>query len=61
VKLLTMITVITTPVMIVGTWYGMNFKNLPEVDWPHGYRFAFGMTAIATALTYLWFKKKKWF
>ena len=27
VKLLTMITVITTPVMIIGTWYGMNFRR----------------------------------
>ncbi|MEK7707575.1 MAG: magnesium/cobalt transporter CorA [Verrucomicrobiota bacterium] len=60
VKLLTMITVITTPVMIVGTWYGMNFKKLPEVDWPHGYLFAFGLTAVSTVATYLWFKKKKW-
>src|SRR6478736_4072159 len=29
IKLLTLITVISTPLMIVGTWYGMNFKNMP--------------------------------
>ena len=37
VKLLTLITVITTPLMMVGTWYGMNFKHMPELDWKYGY------------------------
>ena len=32
VKLLTMITVITTPLMMVGTWYGMNFNHMPETE-----------------------------
>ena len=32
VKLLTLITVITTPLMMIGTWYGMNFKDMPELD-----------------------------
>lgn len=61
VKLLTMITVITTPLMMVGTWYGMNFKNLPEVDWKYGYFTAGGITLVSTAATYWYFKKKKWF
>jgi len=60
VKLLTMITIITTPLMIVGTWYGMNFKNMPELDWPLGYELAMGITVISTALTYWWFKRKRW-
>jgi magnesium transporter len=61
VKLLTMITIITTPVIIVGTWYGMNFGDMPEVQWKFGYELAIGMTVIATILTYWWFKRKKWF
>jgi magnesium transporter len=61
VKLLTMITVITTPLMIVGTWYGMNFSNMPELGWKHGYELAIGLTIISTALTVWWFKRKKWF
>lgn len=61
VKLLTMITVITTPLMMVGTWYGMNFKHLPEVDWKYGYSVAGGLTIISTIATYWYFKKKKWF
>lgn len=61
VKLLTLITLIATPMTLVGTWYGMNFKNIPEYEWQHGYLFAFVLTAVSTALTYWWFKKKKWF
>src|SRR5881392_3030216 len=28
-----LLTVITTPLMMVGTWYGMNFHNMPELSW----------------------------
>jgi magnesium transporter len=61
VKLLTMITVITTPVMIVGTWYGMNFRSMPELNWKYGYELAMGITFVSTVLTFWWFKRKKWF
>jgi magnesium transporter len=62
VKLLTMITVITTPAMIVGTWYGMNFEhNFPEIHSSHGYAIATAATAVTTLLTYWYFKTKKWF
>jgi magnesium transporter len=61
VKLLTMITVITTPLTVVGTWYGMNFKhNFPELEWEHGYLIAAAVTATSTLATWLWFKRKKW-
>jgi len=61
VKLLTMITVITTPLMMVGTWYGMNFHNMPELSWKHGYLVASLVTLVSTLATYLYFKKKRWF
>jgi magnesium transporter len=61
VKLLTLITLITTPLMIVGTWYGMNFEVMPETKWKYGYELAMGITVVATALTWWWFKRKKWF
>lgn len=61
VKLLTIITVITTPVMIVGSWYGMNFKHMPELDWKYGYIMSVLIVLAATLFTYWFFKKKKWF
>lgn len=61
VKLLTLITLITTPVTLVGTWYGMNFKHMPELEWKHGYLYSFVLSVITTLATWGWFKKKRWF
>ena len=64
VKLLTLITVITTPVMIIGTWYGMNFAHMPETSGtaPHWvYPLVVGVTLLTTALTYWYFKRRRWF
>jgi len=47
-----MITVITTPLMMVGTWYGMNFRDMPELGWRHGYWVAAGLMILSTAGTY---------
>lgn len=60
VKLLTMITVITMPLMMIGTWYGMNFNDIPELKLEHGYSAVALVTAISTAATYLYFKKRGW-
>lgn len=61
VKLLTLITVITTPVMIVGTWYGMNFEYMPELKPESAYPIIITLTLVSTLLTYWYFKRKKWF
>jgi magnesium transporter len=61
IKLLTLITLITTPLMMVGTWYGMNFPHMPEFSWKHGYWVASVTMILSTALTYWYFKRKKWF
>jgi magnesium transporter len=63
VKLLTLITIITTPLMMIGTWYGMNFSEdqMVELNWPHAYKLAIGITAISTVATFWYFKKRKWF
>ncbi|MCF7668570.1 MAG: magnesium/cobalt transporter CorA [Verrucomicrobia bacterium] len=61
VKLLTLITVITTPLMVVGTWYGMNFEDMPEVNWNFGYEVAAVITLFSTLCTYWYFRKRGWF
>lgn len=60
VKLLTMITLITTPMMMIGTWYGMNFSSMPELSASGGYLVAASVMLCSTAGTYLYFKRKKW-
>ena len=59
IKFLTAITAVTIPVMVIGTWYGMNFDTMPELA--KGYPFAIGITLISTLLMFFYLKKKKWF
>lgn len=61
VKVLTLFTVITTPLMMIGTWYGMNFHDMPELSWRHAYPLAAGVMILSTAATCWYFKRKKWF
>lgn len=59
IKLLTLITIATTPLMMVGTWYGMNFRNMPEID--HGYWVATVTVVLSTLATLWYFKRRNWF
>jgi len=61
VKVLTLFIVITTPVLVVGSWYGMNFiEQMPELHSKYGYWWAIGLTLVSTAALVLWLKKRKW-
>jgi magnesium transporter len=61
IKLLTLFTIITTPMMLIGTWYGMNFEQMPEVKWPYSYPVVLLLTLALTVGAYWYFKMKKWF
>jgi magnesium transporter len=61
IKFLTALTAITIPVVIVGTWYGMNFDNMPELRTAHGYKIAVGVVLVLTAITFVFLKRKRWF
>jgi magnesium transporter len=60
VKVLTMITIITTPATLIASWYGMNFEAMSEIKWRHGYLFVIVVTLVTTGLTFVYFKRKKW-
>ena len=45
---------------IVGTIYGMNFENMPELNWQYGYLFALGLMLAAGVALYTMFKRLKW-
>jgi magnesium transporter len=61
IKFLTALTAVTIPAMLIGTWYGMNFENMPELHSPHGYIWAGSLTAVTTLGMFAYLKKKKWF
>lgn len=59
-KTLTLITVcVSLPTLIAGI-YGMNFKNMPELDWKFGYPTAAALMVLSILLAIFFFKKKKW-
>jgi magnesium transporter len=59
-KVLTIASVVgISPVLIVGI-YGMNFKNMPELNWAWGYPYALALIVIAALVPLLWFKWKDW-
>ena len=60
VKVLTMITILTTPATLIASWYGMNFTTMPELNWRYGYVFVVILTVVTTALTLFYFRHKKW-
>ncbi len=60
IKILTVVSIVGVPPTLIASIYGMNFKNIPELQWEHGY--AYGLTAIALSaiLPLLWFKRRGW-
>jgi len=60
IKLFSVMAVVLMPPTLIASIYGMNFKNMPELDWVHGYDFALIAMVAAAVLPYLAFKWKKW-
>jgi len=60
IKVITALTAITLPGMLIGTWYGMNFQHMPELHAPWGYPVVLGATGILTGLMWWWCKRRRW-
>jgi len=59
-RTLTIISVFFMPLTFIVGVYGMNFKNMPELEWYYGYPAIMLAMAILAALIYYWFKKRRW-
>ncbi len=60
-KVLTIIATIFIPLTFMTGWYGMNFKNMPELQWGWSYPAFAGVAATAAGVMLILFKVKKWF
>lgn len=59
-KVLTMIATIFIPITFVAGIYGMNFKYMPELEWPWGYGLSW-LIMLAIAISMIcFFKRKSW-
>ena len=54
------ISLIFLPLTFIVGNYGMNFKNMPELDWKWGYFVIWGINIIIAFFIYKWLKKQKW-
>jgi magnesium transporter len=50
---------VAVPTLIAGV-YGMNFKNIPELEWAYGYPLAIGIMATIDLYLFYRFRKSKW-
>ncbi len=50
---------VAVPTLIAGV-YGMNFKNIPELEWAYGYPLAVGMMVAIDSYLFYRFRKSKW-
>jgi magnesium transporter len=60
IKLFSVVSVVMMPPTLIASIYGMNFKVMPELDWPLGYPMAIVMMIVAAVLPYLFFRWKRW-
>lgn len=60
IKIFSVAAVIFMPPTLVASIYGMNFANMPELDWLFGYPFAIGLMVLAAVLPLAYFRKRGW-
>lgn len=60
IRMLTIISTIFIPLTFIAGVYGMNFRNMPELEWEYGYLLIWTvMLAIGLSMAY-YFRRKHW-
>ena len=59
-KVLTIIATIFIPLTFLAGIYGMNFKNMPELEAENGYYYLLGIMAVTFVIMLYYFRKKDW-
>ena len=59
IKILTLLTALTTPTVLIGTWYGMNLK-MPEYALPYAYPVASAVDILTTVGLIVWLRRRHW-
>jgi len=60
IKVLTIVSVVGIPPTLVASMYGMNFKDMPELDWSWGYPYGLALIVLSAILPIAWFKWRGW-
>jgi magnesium transporter len=59
-KVLTLIATIFIPLTFIAGIYGMNFANMPELQWRYGYFGILIVMAVIGLFLAVYFKRRKW-
>ena len=59
-KVLTLFSSIFLPLTFITGVFGMNFRNIPELDWHYGFQATIGLMVLMGAGMFVFFKRKKW-
>jgi magnesium transporter len=60
IKVLTVVSVVGVPPTLVASMYGMNFKDMPELNWAWGYPYGLALIALSAVCPLVWFKLRGW-
>ncbi len=57
---LTLVSAIFIPLTFLTGLYGMNFSNIPELQWKYGYFILWGIMIFISVVLMVYFRRKKW-
>jgi magnesium transporter len=60
IKIFSVAAVVFLPPTLIASVYGMNFKNIPELNWALGYPLSLVLMVASIVGTYWFFKIRKW-
>ena len=60
IKIFSIAAVVFLPPTLVASVYGMNFHEIPELQWAYGYPWALGLMVVSAVLPFWYFRKRGW-
>jgi magnesium transporter len=60
IKVLTVVSVVGIPPTLFASIYGMNFKDMPELNWAYGYPYGLTVIVLSAVIPLIWMKIRGW-
>jgi magnesium transporter len=60
IRVLTALTALTIPPLLIGGWFGMNFEHMTELDSNYSYPAAAALTLVCIGAMAVIMRKRRW-